>query len=859
MKNEYKNLLNEMIPNAERFGSRMDLARHQAARMKKVIDAHNADVDAKTFPPDDRLRTGPAEFPSWHEKDVSARGRRIQSIAQAQGAKIDPRGAPPRERALTGGDISPNELKLAELDHDKKPMSTVNFSRLSDEDRQKGQVEADKLRTTGLVDRRKMAAINAAHNERQKITKAFTFESLTQMYANILRETYRITPKRREVLGNIEGRARQDAVDQLTRSPSVMTGSSSMGDQNDFLMNISKIARIEAIKQMGLPQDVRTGRGQGLNDRQLKTVMRNSRESQKNFEYLKRRGSINEFLNEVRAVTNAEIAANPVKNARNINRIQAVLDRIHNRTARSDGMPIGTRKDAYDSERAKHMLNALGVKAEVRTGGIGVKVASDRSPNEARTALHRETNVQMASNDGLRANAALKSEIMTANKAARPAGPVADTRQRQPKGMQSFLPRPMSEETLSEISNELRINYLKAVEKKVADGKNWFGGKPQGRFSRLDATPGDAEARRRKPGIARALRQIGRHAVQEGSRSSNRLIRKLGGERKANKNTTVTDTKLSAKLKDSSDRFINHPSHIFQQPEQDARANYAHSIGIHHVPGMSHHLELINRGEPREDSYLYSVDHIRSIRGAQSAGKLEKLRIKNDIRAGTRQPNEQRPAVYAGSTVFNSIAPAYRHSDFGPGGIEGENDSRSEVGLPELPARMSKKTGQPRLDATDSRLLSPDMGRALDVIEKMKKLEPERFARIQTDRLNRAKQYPDTHAEADKRMDDYLNSGLGGEEEDDEDFDGRAKEAMNNYKVAIMAHLRGSPEILSHEAEVPMRKGEEWKGETPMLPDIFRTRFRSRRPNNMQENITATNWSQQITEAYRMMLTNENI
>ena len=109
-------------------------------------------------------------------------------------------------------------------------------------------------------------------------------------------------------------------------------------------------------------------------------------------------------------------------------------------------------------------------------------------------------------------------------------------------------------------------------------------------------------------------------------------------------------------------------------------------------------------------------------------------------------------------------------------------------------------------------------------------------------------------------MDDYLNSGLGREEEDDEDFDGRAKEAMDKYKVAIMTHLRGSPEILSHEVEVPMRKGEEWKGETPdpMLPDIFRTRFRSRRPN-MQENITATNWSQQITEAYRMMLTNENL
>lgn len=351
--------------------------------------------------------------------------------------------------------------------------------------------------------------------------------------------------------------------------------------------------------------------------------------------------------------------------------------------------------------------------------------------------------------------------------------------------------------------------------------------------------------------------------LEEGSRSSNRLIRKLGGERKANKNTTVTDTKLSAKLKDSSDRFINHPSHVFQQPEQDARAEMMRSIGINHVPTMAQHLDLINKGEPRDDSYLYSTDHERAIRGAQSAGKLEKLRIKNDIRAGTRQPNEQRPAVYAGSTSFKSIAPVYRHSDFGIGGIEGENDSRIEVGLPELPARMSRKAGQPRLDATDSRLLSPDMGRSLDVIEKMKKLEPERFARIQADRLNKSKQYAqlDTPAEADKRMDDYLNSGLLRGDEDDEDFDGRAKEAMKNYKVASMAHLRGSPEVLSQEAEQPMEKGEEWKGETPdpMLPDIFRTRFRSRRPKNMQENITATNWSQQITEAYRMMLTNENL
>lgn len=296
MKNEYKNLLNEMIPNAERFGSRMDLAKHQAARMKKVIDAHNADVDAKTFPSNAIVRQPFVALRA--PEDVSARARRIQSIAQVQGAKINPRGTP----AMSGNTISPNELKLAELDpSNKKPMSTVNFSRLSDEDRQKGQVEADKLRTTGLSDRRVKAGQAAEDARREKITRAFTFESLTQTYINILRETYRITPKRREVLSNIEGRARQDAVDQLTRSPSVMTGSSSMSDQNDFLMNISKISRIEAIKQMGLPQDVRIGRGQGLNDRQLKTVMRNSREAQKNFEYLKRRGSINELSNKTLA------------------------------------------------------------------------------------------------------------------------------------------------------------------------------------------------------------------------------------------------------------------------------------------------------------------------------------------------------------------------------------------------------------------------------------------------------------------------------------------------------------------------------------------------------------------------------
>ena len=279
MKNEYKNLLNEMIPNAERFGSRMDLARHQAARVKKIIDAHNTDVDAKSF-----KSKGQPEFPTWHQKDVTDRAKRIQSIAQAHGAVISAQGTPAmrtQSMSYNGSMIHPSEVKLAELDPKNKPMSTVNFSRLGDEDRQKGQESADKLRAAGLEDRRKKAVQAAKDAERQKIKNAFTFESLTQMYANILRETYRITPKRRELLNRVEGQARQSVEDQLS-------GTTPM-NQHDLMMNTSKMARVEAIKQMGLPQDVRTGRGQGLNDRQLKTVMGNARATQKNLEYLKRK------------------------------------------------------------------------------------------------------------------------------------------------------------------------------------------------------------------------------------------------------------------------------------------------------------------------------------------------------------------------------------------------------------------------------------------------------------------------------------------------------------------------------------------------------------------------------------------
>ena len=276
MKNEYKNLLNEMIPNAERFGSRMDLARHQAQRVKKVIDAHNADVDFKSL-----KNQGASEVAPWHEKELAGRAERIKSIAQAHGANLGFKGNPSTRQSVYSK-AQPSEVKLAQLDYKGKPEVTVDFSRLSDEQRQQGQKKADELRKTGLADRKVKAKQEAQSREKARISNAFTFESIVKKYTDMIRETYRITPKRRELLNREEGQARQSIEDQLAQITTPM-------NQNDLMMNTSKMARIEAIRQMGLPQDVRTGRGQGLNDKQLKTVMGNARATQKTLEYLKRR------------------------------------------------------------------------------------------------------------------------------------------------------------------------------------------------------------------------------------------------------------------------------------------------------------------------------------------------------------------------------------------------------------------------------------------------------------------------------------------------------------------------------------------------------------------------------------------
>ena len=166
----YKGILNEMIPNAERFGSRMGLARHQAARMKRVIDAHNADVATKSF-----TNQGASEVAPWHERELAGRAERIKSIAQAHGANLGFKGTP-STRQSAYAKTQPSEVQLAQLDFRGKPEATVDFSRLSDEQRQEGQKQADMIRKTGLADRKVKARQEAQYRERARISNAFTFE-----------------------------------------------------------------------------------------------------------------------------------------------------------------------------------------------------------------------------------------------------------------------------------------------------------------------------------------------------------------------------------------------------------------------------------------------------------------------------------------------------------------------------------------------------------------------------------------------------------------------------------------------------------------------------------------------------------
>jgi hypothetical protein len=158
----YKGILNEMIPNAERFGSRMGLARHQAQRMKRVIDAHNRAVD-------DAARPGGGLVSPIHFDQMRSRANRIGAMAAAQGARVGARGD--WSRAGTPQNFQVADQNPSNLDADK-----VDFSQLDDSQRAKAQQTADKLRTGGLEQRRKEAEVRREQDRRAQIRTAFTFE-----------------------------------------------------------------------------------------------------------------------------------------------------------------------------------------------------------------------------------------------------------------------------------------------------------------------------------------------------------------------------------------------------------------------------------------------------------------------------------------------------------------------------------------------------------------------------------------------------------------------------------------------------------------------------------------------------------
>jgi hypothetical protein len=106
-----------------------------------------------------------------------------------------------------------------------------------------------------------------------------------QKHMTGIAETYRITPKRREVLRSIENKAMQDS----TR----LTGPSSTS-YNSSIRSGAIMARVEAIRAMGLPQERRTGVYQGEKDEkgkykgapdtEVKAALKNARTTQKSVE-----------------------------------------------------------------------------------------------------------------------------------------------------------------------------------------------------------------------------------------------------------------------------------------------------------------------------------------------------------------------------------------------------------------------------------------------------------------------------------------------------------------------------------------------------------------------------------------------
>lgn len=95
-------------------------------------------------------------------------------------------------------------------------------------------------------------------------------------------ETYRITPKRREFL-NRAYREAQIGASVALNNPNAIRG------MNDAMYYSAIQARIDAIRDMGLPADKRRSiMGNWGDDKSLKDSMRNSRSTQKAMLHLKK-------------------------------------------------------------------------------------------------------------------------------------------------------------------------------------------------------------------------------------------------------------------------------------------------------------------------------------------------------------------------------------------------------------------------------------------------------------------------------------------------------------------------------------------------------------------------------------------
>lgn len=104
---------------------------------------------------------------------------------------------------------------------------------------------------------------------------------------------------------------------------------------------------------------------------------------------------------ELRTLSSEGSAGGMAGAVRNVNRIRAVVDRIDQK-AQQPGADI--KKLEYDTERAKHMLGALGVETFTRRSGMGLKIPQrdgrgDLLPDTPHRAVTKDTWLPIGTND----------------------------------------------------------------------------------------------------------------------------------------------------------------------------------------------------------------------------------------------------------------------------------------------------------------------------------------------------------------------------------------------------------------------------------------------------------------------------